>query len=159
RCCTAIKSPYYFGEHEKDLLELVAAQIGQAWVNWLRRSEIEEEIHTWERLADSMRYLNQFVEKQVAEGNSSEKQIFDKALEATNNVIPGAEISDVRLLDKERKYLYFAAMFGKAWQEGSGFEIATRRDRRFYLDEDPPSGGSHVVRTKEIYTIPDTENQ
>lgn len=159
RCCTATRSPYYFGEQELKLLELVADQIGQAWSDLLHRREIEEEINTWESLADSMRDLNLFVEKQVAEGDSSETQIFHRALGATNSVIPGAEISDVRLLNEEKRELYFEATHGEAWSEGNPTQIAARRDRRFPIDGDPPpSGGAHVVRTGEIYLISDTDN-
>ena len=156
RCCTAIQSPYYFGEREEKLLELVADQIGQAWSHWLHRREIEEEIVTWQGLAESMRDLNLFVEKQVAAGNSSESQIFQKALEVTNNVIPGAEISDVRLLDEENRELYFAATCGKAWQRGNQSLITERKARRFGLDGH--SGGAHVMRTGQIYMIADTQD-
>ncbi|HEX3530134.1 MAG TPA: GAF domain-containing protein [Thermoanaerobaculia bacterium] len=159
RCCTAKKSPFFYGEHEVQLLELVADQIGQAWSSWLQQRETEEEIRTWERLADSMRELNLFLEQQAGIKAPDETLIFHKALEITNRVIPGAEISDVRLLDERTKELYFEAMCGRAWQEGTPAEIASRRGRKFPVTGKPPSSaGAYVVQTGQLYLNPDTSD-
>jgi len=159
RCCTATQSPFFYGEQEVQLLELVADQIGQAWSGWLKQREIEEEIRTWERLADSMRELNHFVEQQAGIKAPDETLVFHKALEITNQVIPGAEISDVRLLDEQTKELYFEATCGKAWQEGTPTEIASRRGRRFPVTAYPPtSAGAQAVQTGQLYLNPDTSS-
>ncbi|HYU30915.1 MAG TPA: GAF domain-containing protein [Thermoanaerobaculia bacterium] len=159
RCCTATQSPFFYGEQEVQLLELVADQIGQIWSRWLQQREIEEEIRTWERLADSMRELNHFVEQQAGIKAPNETLVFHKALEITNQVIPGAEISDVRLLNEQANELYFEATCGHAWQEGTPAEIASRRGRRFPVTGYPPnSAGAYVVQTGQLYLNPDTSS-
>lgn len=159
RCCTIKEGPFYFAQQEIKLLQLVAAQIGQAWSHWLSRREIEEENSALQRFVASISELNRFVEHQVDKAKPDEKEIFHRALQATRSVIQNAEITDVRLLDEASQELYFEATYGAAWESGTPEEVRARKARRFPVSGDPPtSGGAYVVQTKKVYVITDTSD-
>jgi signal transduction histidine kinase len=159
RCCTAREGPYYFTEREAKLLGIVADQIGRAWSHWLSRREMEEENLSLQRFVDRVRTLNHLVQDQVAQNALDEKKIFEEVLRATSDVLQGAEISDIRLLDKEHQELYYAATYGNAWDKGTPRTVRKRRARRFLIDDPPSSGGAYVVKTGKVYEITDTKDQ
>jgi GAF domain-containing protein len=163
RCQGAIRiscaktGPYYFSDHELALLCLVADQIAQAWTMHLHQKRIEEENRSWRAFVESVGHLNKFVQNQVAQAQPDEKSIFEAALAVTDSIITGAEITDIRLLDEERRGLYFVATRGQAWEEGDSQKIRHRLERYFPIDLEPPgSAGAYVVKTGRTYVISDT---
>ncbi|MCI0488511.1 MAG: GAF domain-containing protein [Blastocatellia bacterium] len=155
RCCTARKGPYYFAERELGLLKLIAAQIGQYWNNWLTRREAQQENESWRNLVGSITLLNRFVHNELTREEPQELRIFDEALQATSQVINGAEIMDVRLFDDKTNELYFATTYGRAWQEGSEGEIQQRKARRFTVLGRPKSAGAYVFQTGRLHLVHD----
>jgi signal transduction histidine kinase/GAF domain-containing protein len=154
RCCTAKAGPYYFADADLNLLELVASQISQYWSDWLNELEMQEENRSWGAFTERIGKLNSFVLKELKSATPDERVIFTEALKITGSVIDGAEVMDVRLLDKEKRELYFAAVHGKAWSRGSRAEITERRAHTFPVDETPPtSAGAHVFQTGSVYKI------
>lgn len=159
RVCCAKDGPYYFSDHELNLFRLVADQVAQAWSTRLSQKRIEDENRSWRGFVESVGQLNKFVENQVGQAEPDEKSIFQGALDVTGSVIAGAEIIDIRLLDEERRELYFVATRGKAWEEGDSEKIHERLVRRFPVDPKPPlSAGAYVVQTGRTYLIPDTRD-
>lgn len=159
RCSLAKGPPYYLGSEETSLLELVAAHISEYWGAVLRRRKSEEENLAWRALIDSIRKLNRFVHNQLAKEVPDEHEIFAQALQVTDDVIRGAEITDIRLLDQNKKELYFAETHGVAWNTGSKGEIQERLRRRFSVLENPPkSVGADVYKTRTTCVIPDVHD-
>ena len=79
-----------------------------------------------------------------------EDRIFTEALRLTSDVIKGAAIMDVRLIDDRKNELFFAATHGPAWNEGSPSHKNERLKRRFPLsDEKKKSAGAHAIATGE----------
>jgi GAF domain-containing protein len=146
RCSVAERGPFYFADRELRLLELVAAQIGRYWSNWLARHELQRELISLKALVQSVGELNSYVHKELRKAQPDEHRILREALRVTANVIHGAEITDVRLLNEERNELYFAATYGRHW-------TADRQRRRFCVDAAETSAGAHVVRTGEAYVV------
>ena len=159
RCSVPFKTPYYFGGSDISLLELIADQVSHYWKNRLITRELRDENESMRRLVESMAKLNDFVYAELNRKALEERNIFSEALKITHSVIKGAEIMDVRLLDHEKKELYFAEVHGDAWKEGSTLEIQQRRNRRFPVTAKPPqSAGAHVCQTGRPYAVQDTSN-
>jgi signal transduction histidine kinase len=157
-CFVAKSGPYLFGRRELALLSLVASQLGQRWRAWLISRAIEEENQSWRNLVRSITELNHFVHEELQDPNPNERRIFNRALNVTQSVIHGAEISDVRLLDPQTRELYFAELRGEPWNRGEPEEIEERKRRRFPVDEVPPrSAGAHVFQNNIVYRVVDPE--
>jgi hypothetical protein len=60
RCHMAKSGPFYFGQRELDLLEVVARQIGKWWAAWRTRTELEAENAAWKLLGQKFDTLNTF---------------------------------------------------------------------------------------------------
>jgi signal transduction histidine kinase len=139
RCCTPHKAPYYYGERDENLLGLVASQVGHYWKNWLQLGAIQNENESWELLITS---LNQLIRGASRQEQLDENTILKQFLHVAHNVVPGADIFDVRLFDPEKRELYFAATEGKAWDERRA-EVT----KRFAIDG--KSAGAWVFNHKE----------
>jgi signal transduction histidine kinase len=155
RCSRVQGGPSYFDDRDLNLLILVAAQVGRYAANWLSRREMQRENESWRALVRSVTKLNQFVQKELMREKPDELRIFEEALKLTSTVIPGAEIMDVRLLNKEGE-LYFATTRGQAWHEGTEAEINKRRERKFSLSGEV-SAGAHVFNTGQLYVVKNSE--
>jgi signal transduction histidine kinase len=158
RCCTALKGPYYYTDRELGLLKLIAAHLGQYWNGWLTRREMQEENKSWRNLVLSITRLNKFVHNELTRKAPQELRIFEEALRVTSEVIGGAEIIDVRLLDDVTNDLYVATTHGKAWQEGTREEVRRRKARRFSVLDGRASAGAHVFQTARPYVMRDVYN-
>lgn len=170
RCFAVRQGAYYFTRRERELLSLIAEQVGRYWTSWMTRRkiedqnrkvedqnrEIEEENRSWKRLVESIRKLNNFVSHELAKISPDEKRIFKEVLRATHNVIIGTDAMDIRLVDEERRFLYIAEAFGDFWRTGTSDEQKQLLERRFDVTATPPqSAGSHVYQTKKSYFVPD----
>jgi len=159
RCCTARKGPYYFAEADLNLLELVAAKISQYWSDWLNDLEMQGENQTWQLLSKSISELNAFALSKLNDDRPVESDIFVEALRITRSVIKGAEIMDIRMLDRQTNELEFVATQGHAWNQGSLKERQARKEHRFHVYDTPPtSAGAHVFQTGQVHRIPDVTN-
>lgn len=157
RCSFAEKIPDHFADRELQLLKLIAAQVGQCWNHWLA---VQEEERAWTKLVAGVGELNEFVNKQLDRPDPEVKPIFEQALRVTGEVIKGADILDIRLLDEARRLLRFEAVYGKAWQEGAEWERQARAQKIFSVDNKPPkSAGDYVCQTGKTYVIPDVRNK
>jgi len=68
-------------------------------------------------------------------------------------VLPEGDTLSIRLLDAERRELYYHATLGEAWDSPAGREAM---GRRFLVDLSPPeSGGAYVFQTGEPYQMDD----
>lgn len=149
--------PHFFAAREQALLSLVAQQIGQRWLNWLGRRNLQDENRSWKELVESVSQLNTFVHEELRKETLDEQKIFEKALEVTQSVIQRAEITDVRLVDSENNQLYFAVVHGDSWGQGDETTIKERMTRRFDLDDSQSSAGAHVYHTNKVYQVDDVE--
>jgi signal transduction histidine kinase len=152
RCSITKKGPYYFADHELELLGLIAAQVSYLWTNLQRQREIQEENRAWQSLVESIGSLNSFVHRELSREAPAEQRIFAEAIKITKSVIRNAEIMDFRLLDDSTRELYLAETQGEVWNEGTKEEIDARRRRRFPIDETHPrSAGAYVFQSGEVY--------
>jgi GAF domain-containing protein len=159
RCSVVKEGPYYFADGDVDLLTLIAAQISQYWSNWLSRRELQEENQSWRAFLKSLGELNSFVRKELTREEPDEHRIYRQALRVTGRVIEGAEIMDVRLLDEWQHELYFAEVYGNAWNEGNEREIRERKELRYSVnDKVPRSSGARVFQTGELSEIRDVRS-
>jgi GAF domain-containing protein len=158
RCSVAKESPYYFADLALNLLELIAAQISHYWETWLSRSEMQNEIHTWQALVESISELNSFAQKELVKPTPNNHPIFKKTMQLTKKVIKGAEIMDIRLANEADQVLRFDLMDGEAWKKGSKEDIKARRDKTYPLN-DPAreSFGATVFRTGEVLVEQDVK--
>jgi GAF domain-containing protein len=154
RCSVADRSPYYFSERDLALLQLIAIQISQSWSHWLSKCELQEESRSWEAFVKKTGGLNRFVDKRLKSGIVEMEDIYDHVLKGTAEVIEGAEILDVRVLDKDKGALKFASTYGAAWAEGSEDDVRTRLQKTFSIkDLSPTSAGAYVFREGITYVI------
>jgi signal transduction histidine kinase len=150
RCCTPLGAPYYYSERDERLLTLVASQVGHFWNNWVQLGAIENENRSWVSLVTS---LNELIRRVSSQEELEERAILRQFLRLAHDVIPGAEIFDVRLHDAKGNDLYFAATEGEAWDENA-LELTKKR---FPLDG--KSAGAWVFKHKKIRTMPDVEKE
>lgn len=151
RCCTAKDAPYYFTHRERALLGVVASQLAEYWIKWLDRRTVDEENFAWSKLVESITTLNYSVNSELRRQTPEVLNVFRKGLDATANMIPGGEITDIRLWDESSDELYFAVTRGSAWTEES-------KQIRFSASQKPPqSAGSHVYQTGQMTVIPDVQ--
>ncbi len=155
--CFAASGPYYFGVREQELLELLAQQIGEQWAEWLHRRELQEENDAWKALVNSVTSLNHFVHKELSKPVPDEIAIFAQALRITQSVIRGAQLSDIRLYDEDRRDLYFAAVYGSQWDQGTEEEVQRRKERRFGTARPAKSAGAWVYLNDRVRVIEDVK--
>jgi GAF domain-containing protein len=140
RCCTPLQAPYYYSERDEKLLALVASQVGHFWRNWVEAGAIENENHSWESLVNS---LNDLIRGVSSQSKLKEVAILEHFLNVAEEVIPGADIFDIRLFDPKKNDLYFAATKGKAWDK----KESDRTNKRFSLDG--KSAGAWVFKNNK----------
>jgi signal transduction histidine kinase len=92
---------------------------------------------------------------EVIRGVSSQKKLDEAAilkqfLELAQDVIPGADILDIRLHDPEKNDLYFAATLGKAWENED-----LKLKKRFPLNS--KSAGAWVFNHKKKRLMPNVK--
>jgi signal transduction histidine kinase len=161
RCCTATRGPYYFSTREVSLLKLVAALISQLWSHRLKRREIERENNWWKAAVPKINGFIGLLQRELADTNSPldlrQQKVHSEALHVARQLVKGAEINDIRLVDGEKGgELYFACTDGAAWQLGDKTSIEARLGRRFTLDElGESSVGASVFRSGEAQAITD----
>lgn len=160
RCVLGTAAPYRFARLELDLLAVVAGEIGHYWSSWLTRRDMEHENRSWRDLVQAISDLNVLVNNELAKPAPDEGRIFTEALKATATVVPGAEITDVRLLDEKTDELYFAYTRGSAWDEGVPADVAQRKARRFSIRSGAkPSAGALVFNTRKLFVIRDPKSE
>lgn len=159
RCSCPRNGPFYFTHRDLGLLDLVAAQLGRFWGNWLSRSELQEDLRSLDELVRSMIELNSFVHTELTRTDPAPRRIFTEALRVTGDVIKDAHITDVRLVDAKTQELYFAAFHGAAWTQGNRDTVNARRTRRFPLDGSERSAGYHVFSTGEVHMVDDPASE
>lgn len=155
--CSVGLGPKYFAAGDHRLLQTISAQLASWWGSLLVRRNIETENESFKRLGENVVRLNDFVYAELQKVNPESKPILTSALRRMREVIPAAEINDVRLLSEDGSELRFAEIDGKAWKEGSAEEVATRQ-QRVYKANGEPSVGAHVVQTGKTYVVKDVQN-
>lgn len=150
RCCTRMQAPYYFNDRDLKLLTIAASQVGHYWKNWLHLNAIQDESRSWQSLVDSIGSLIRGV---LSEPEPDENAKLMQFLRAAHEIIPGAEVIDVRLHDPQRDDLYFAQTFGDAWGEEDPEEKRRRRETRFPLNG--ASAGTWVFQKNQTRLLPD----
>lgn len=154
RCSAAIKSPYYLGTRELEILKLIATRIGEVWNNWIQHSLIKEDSNTWMKIITTTNDLDGFVLTELIKPTPNIDTIFKKVLAALPDLVKDATILDVRLLDHQTNELYFASTYGIAWEEGTETEKEKRYKKRFEVDGDRVlSVGSQVVRYQKLQIL------
>lgn len=155
RCSIAKEGPFYFAEAEVELVNRVATHLGRYLVNWLERRRLRYEVQSWHAFAESVGKLDAFVRTELKKDELSEARIFEEALKDTEELIRGADITDVRLFDRATRELYYLAPRGKAWNEGPEDKVIERRNRRFSVDGPLSSAGARVFNNGEVELLND----
>lgn len=150
RCCAPMRAPYYFNERDVKLLSIAASQVGHYWKNWIQLGAVKNESRSWLSLVDSLRSLIRGV---LSEAEPDEPAKLRQFLTVAHEMIPGAEILDVRLHDPDRGDLYFAATEGKAWMEGDPRLSSKWQETRFPLSQN--SVGTAVFKKNQTISVPD----
>lgn len=153
RCTLANKNPSHFAERELGLLKLIADLISQCWGYWLNHRALRQENRSWESFFNGVDDLNGFAYRELKQDKPDISRIFKEALDVTNKVIAGAEILDVRLLDKKERVLRFVAFKGSHWHEGGATEIERRKNKTFSVEGKPTSAGALVYQTGQTLVI------
>ncbi len=155
RCFTALSGPYYFCKREVDLLSVVATQVGQWWVRWCARIQLEQEKHAWEDTVGRIAEINTFVRRQLAEWSPDESTILREALRLTSSVIPGAVLNGIRLYDADTNELYFTEFSKEADKELQRLGKEKNSLRRFPVKKDSEFAGVKVFLTGNPEPMPD----
>lgn len=155
RCFAAAKEGPRFSSREHALLHLLAQEIGQRWGRWLTSRNLEEEIRSWQTLVRSVAQLNQVVQEDLSRKGIDQRTFLQRAVDVTQEVIPGAEIGDVRLVDETGKFLKFVVFAGELWDRGTDHEIAARKGRTFPLEPPAGSAGAKVFLDNEATELND----
>ena len=151
RCCTSIKGPYYFGQRELEILDLVATRIGQAWNNWLQRRTIHDENKAWQRFVERMSSINLVVSKELESSGPKQESIFKEVLSFAAEAIPQAAGLSVQLIDKKRRELFYAHTAGVAWETLVDDLKSPNKSSRFpTYGEKAVSLGAQVFHQKEL---------
>jgi signal transduction histidine kinase len=147
RCHMARSGPYFFTSREVNLLSVVAGQVGQYWARWRAREELQQENRAWNTIGERLGNLNTFVRQRLAEKKLDEAVILKEALRLPSQVIPGAELNGVRMLDATRNDLYCAAFSEEAEKELSQRRVNRAALPRFPVSEDSKFLGVQVYLT------------
>jgi len=124
RCCTALRSPYYFAEREVSLLELAAMRIGQFWENWLRRREAEEENRSLRGLVDGVSAMNRRAQQELSRENPDERVIHEEASRIGRETVPGADLLGILVKSEPANEFEFSHRDGAAWLQIDEAEAA-----------------------------------
>jgi signal transduction histidine kinase len=155
RCCAPRSAAYYFAGRELALLSTIGTQLGHWWSNRLERVASDAENSSWKRLVRSVSLTNDLAYHEVEKVPPSMERICEEALRIAADVIPGADILNVRLANKESTSLAFFRGFGKDWDTAvrSGSPVLSKI---FPLDGDEPlSGGAWVMRNQTVSVMQD----
>ena len=154
RCCAALKSPYYLGYRELDILKLISSRIGEVWNTWIQASLIKDDIETWKKIIDTTNKLDGFVLNEIISSSPDLKVIFNKVLAEIPELVADAAILDVRLLNEFTGELYFFTTFGKAWHDGPEIEQEIRFNKKFPISGPrATSAGARVFKNSESQVL------
>jgi len=156
RCCTSRISPYYFSPGDLQVLELIAAQIGQFWEKYLNGEALRRETGVWRRQAEAVERLNLFVATQLKESEPDETKIMEESIAEIERVFPFSDILDVRLVAEGGKALKYVAVGGRKWK-------ALPDDRYQHLfhtpysltGNKPKSVGAYVFKSQRTHIMED----
>ncbi len=148
RCALTTRAGF-LSTRESHILALVAGELGRWWASRVSHQQLDEEIRSWRNLVVGLGQLNRFVHAELNGTDApNEASVLKRALEETAQIVPDAQIMDVRLVDEECQELYFAETLGREWDG-----VGARRHERFPLDG--RSAGANVVRTGKTYVMRD----
>ncbi len=148
RCSVRHPNAYssYFSPGDLELLKLVAAQVGQCWSTWVNRIRVDRENRSWGALIQGIGELNDFAQRQLDRDQPDERPIRDRALELACDVIPGADLACVRLIDVERRVLTTAAVRSRQ-RAGIDRRIRWIYDQSFPIGVSSPSAAARAIQT------------
>jgi len=147
RTCTIVKPPRYFTTRERLLLAVIAGQLGQFWSRQAEHKLVVDENLAWRTLVSSLNRLSFSLNSELRKQRPDVKNVLSKGLEATADLIPGGDISDIRLHDPKTNELFFALWKGQGWTQ-------ERLSYRFQVGKKPPeSYGAKVFQTGEMVVV------
>ena len=150
-CFVAMRAPYIYASREVALLETLAGQLGDFWLSWLLRRSLERENSSWSSMVDCLETLNEMALRELISKKPDEKLILKQTLATLRQIIEGADILDVRLLDQQKTQLSFVETLGDKWQDGldsSKNQKPKKIDRVFPINHGSPrSVGEQVLQT------------
>ena len=158
RVCTSVRSPYYFGEMECELLNLIANEIAQSWEGWTSRASLLQEVKSWEEFATGLDSLSKLIEAYVREDDPGETLICERALRIADEVVNDQVVSDIRKVSPSGSELEFSVVFGEGWDQGTKEQVQKRLSRTFSTEGEPKSLGAKVVQTSCTQVIEDVDS-
>lgn len=154
RCCVIDGDPHVFDDRHRQILELVAGQIGH-WVGNKRAiREAEQEKDRFKKLVEGISSMHGLASRSLRDNQKPDMaHLWDQALEIAADVTPWGDALSIRMVDKERDDLYFVRARGERWSEGGKREYARRLAQRYALSGD--SAGAKVIRERKVQTEPE----
>jgi len=159
RCFNSLSEPYHFSDRELQLLEAVAAQIARYWQNSQQRREMDSEIQCWHQLIEGIKTLNEYVHTELSRSAPDHKTILRECLRVAAEVVPKAEVTDVRLLGPGDQQLRFAETYGHLWSTDDSKVVDDIRKKTFSLDDPATSVSAWVVQNCSTRVVPDVSTE
>lgn len=153
RCTAAKAGPYYFSEDEQEMLESLSRSAGNLWRRWRDALLQLEKRKIRDGFVEVLKCLNTEATRLLQQENEDPKHLYKVALESLADALPGADTLSVRLHDPKNDVLTFYAVWGEAWNKGSGAKRAERLARSFPVKGEPRSIGQRVYNEKEAIIL------
>ncbi len=151
--CSVAKGPWYFAPGDHSILEMVASHLGSFWGTILDRREVDTETNALKKLVEHMVNLNEVADTEITKSSVDDRSILTAAVRITRSVIPGATITDIRLLNDERTELQFVTS-----DRGAAEDVSVPQFSYPLADGSRGSAGSYVVHTGSVCEIDDVAN-
>ena len=153
RCCTFLPGGlYYFSDRDIKLLQIVARQVAHHWNIIKNKKELSDENEWWKQVVTKTNDLNHFVQAEVNRDTPNGISIFQQAVTAAQHLIPIADLTSVRMLNRTRDTFKFDVIGGAAWHAQMKQKFPDIWDRPFKMSD--PSIAAHVINTGELYHAP-----
>lgn len=163
RCTSLLGGSSYFCTRELKLLNLIAAQIGLCWSNWLGRRELQHENDVWQKVEECVGHLNQFIAEELKSPQPQEQRIFIEAISAIRTyILPAATSVDIFLKDEGGKFLCPMDSTAIAANDTERQRSVRLLQRKYPTSEQPPRSAITEVFQKRsaisVATLADAAN-
>ena len=146
RCCLTETAPYLFDDRHKQILELVAEQIGHWWGTIIALQAERAETTRYRTVVEGIGSMHETAFKSLKDlEKPSMKALWDRSLELIAKVCPWPDALSIRMVDGD--VLRYVAHRGSRWGK-EGNILKAKLSTTYPLNE--PWAGSRVIKQKTV---------
>jgi len=149
RCCCTAEARYPFDERHRQILELVAEQIGHWWGNHITLRQEQAETQTFRNLVQGITAMHDIAFRSLTDRERPKmKPLWDRSLELLSAVAPWPDALSIRIVQDGA--LHFTGHAGPRWSEGNAKQQRERLETTYLLSQREWAGCRAIAERKVL---------